>query len=56
VLFELTIEEVGFNSDLTYLIMSCPYFWIPLFGNGNDFRGSLVKKKGVKKGYLMSLS
>jgi hypothetical protein len=36
--------------------MSCPHFWIPLFDNGNDSRGSSVKKKGVKRGYLMSLS
>jgi hypothetical protein len=36
--------------------LSCPHFWIPLFGSGNDSRGSLVKKKEVKRGYLMSLS
>ena len=35
---------------------SCPHFWIPLFGNGNEFHESLVKKKEVKRGYLMSLS
>jgi hypothetical protein len=36
--------------------LSCPHFWVPLFCSGNDFRGLSVKKKGVKRGYLMSLS
>jgi hypothetical protein len=35
--------------------LPCLHFWIPLFGNGNDF-GGLSVKKGVKGGYLMSLS
>jgi hypothetical protein len=36
--------------------LSCPHFWVPLFCSGNDFCGLSVKKKGVKKGHLMSLS
>jgi hypothetical protein len=35
---------------------SCPHFWIPSLGSGNDFCSLLVNKNGVKMGYLMSLS
>jgi hypothetical protein len=44
------------NKSLGREDLSCPHFWIPLFDSGNDSRGSSVKKKGVKRGYLMSLS
>jgi hypothetical protein len=38
------------NQSLGREDLSCPHFWIPLFCSGDDFRGSSVKKKGVKKG------
>jgi hypothetical protein len=49
-------ENLHGNVNCYYFEMSCPHFWIPLFNSGNDFCGLSVKKKGVKRGYLMSLS
>jgi hypothetical protein len=36
--------------------LSCPHFWIPMFGSGNDLCGLSLKKKGVKRNYVMSLN
>jgi hypothetical protein len=30
--------------------LSCPHFWIPLFGSGNDFPWLVSEEKGSQKG------
>jgi hypothetical protein len=57
--FIVLMDVMALLEDKQYLgreDMSCPHFCIPLFSGGNESLGSSVKKKGVKRGYLMSLS
>jgi len=53
---QFIMEFIEDNKSLGTKDFSCPHFWNPLLDSFNDFCGLSVKRNGVKRGYLMSLS